>query len=138
MPALRRRTMSTALLTLAIGWTITGCSTSESGDAAYVGTWNATSFTSGGMEHIAQGMTFTFTFSNSGQYAFTITNDQAGLCDLASDCSDSGTFTATDTQIVLDAGMPDATTLNYGISGNTMRIDALIDDITIVVFMDRS
>jgi len=106
-------------------------------DPAVVGTWNATSFDAGGTELIALGMSLSFTFSNTGAYTITITNDQGGLCDTVTDCVDTGNYTATATQIILDPGTIDEEILNYSISGTTMTINATIEGTPVVVVLDK-
>jgi hypothetical protein len=133
-----RRTVSTMLLSLAVAWGVSGCGSDDNGgtgpgvNSAVVGTWNATSFVpQGSGDLIAQGMSLSFTFAASGDYTFTITNDQGGLCDGAANCSDGGSYTASGTQITLDPGTVDVAILNYTIVGNTMTITATIDGVAI-------
>jgi len=104
---------------------------------AVVGTWNATSFDAGGTELIALGMSFSFNFGSNGAYTITITNDQGGLCDVGTDCVETGPYTATDTQIVLDPGTVDEAILNYSISGTTMTVNADIDGTLITVVLNK-
>ena len=143
MLALHRRTIPAAVLTLALGWGIAGCSSEEGGTSpgvnpAVVGTWNATSLVVQGSDLIAQGMSLSLVFNSNGTYSFNITNDQAGLCDPGvADCFDSGSFTATGSQIVLDPGTIDQETLNYSISGTTMTLTATLDLTPITVVLDR-
>lgn len=105
--------------------------------SAVVGTWNATSFDAGGTELIGLGMSFSFDFATNGSYTITITNDQGGLCDVGTDCVETGNYTATDTQIVLDPGTVDESTLNYTISGSTMTVNATIDGTSITVVLNK-
>ncbi len=150
MLALHRRTIPAAVLTLALGWGIAGCSSDEGGTSpgvnpAVIGTWNATSFVAQGTDLITQGMGFSIVFNSNGTYSFNITNDQSGLvvsleplCDGgAPDCSYTGSFTATGSQIVLDPGTIDQETLNYSISGTTMTFTATLDLTPITVVLDR-
>jgi len=139
MNALRRRTISTAVLTLTLGLAFAGCSdeTGPEVNPAVVGTWNATSFlVPGAGDLITQGMTMAFAFAGNGTYTFTITNDQGGLCDGAADCSDSGSYTASDTQIVLDPE-DDPQVLAYSISGATVTVNANIDGADVTLVMDK-
>ena len=130
------RLVSTTLLSLAVGWGVSGCGSDEDntgpgGNSPVVGTWNATSFISQGNDLIAQGMSLTFTFAASGAYTFTVTNDQGGLCDGPANCTDGGPYTATGTQITLDPATVDEAILNYTITGNTMSVTATIDGMAI-------
>jgi hypothetical protein len=125
MATLRRRTLHSAILSLALAGTIAGCSSDEDAtgptiDPAVLGTWDATSFDVAGTDLIAQGMTFSWFFGGDGGYTITVTGDLADICDTGTACSDFGDFTASATQIVLDPGTIDETFINYSISGTTM------------------
>ncbi len=106
-------------------------------DPAVVGTWNATSLDAGGTELIALGMSFSFTFGSDGTYIITITNDQGGLCDVGTDCTPTGSYTASATQIVLDPGTVDESILNYSISGTTMTVNATVDGTPLTVILTK-
>lgn len=132
MTSLPRRFVSATLLSLAVAWGVSGCGSDSDNtrpgvNSAVVGTWNATSFILQGNDLIAQGMSLSFTFAASGDYTFTVTNDQGGLCEGAANCSDGGPYDASATQITLDPGTQDVTILNYTIVGNTMSVTATID-----------
>lgn len=142
MIALHRRTISTAVMALALGVAIAGCSddgdTAPTIDPAVVGNWNAASFLVQGNDLILQGMGLSFIFGADGSYDVFITNDQGGLCDPGmTNCSEAGEYTATATQIVLDPGTIDETTLNYSISGTTMTVSAVIDGTSITAVFDK-
>jgi hypothetical protein len=141
MLALSRRTIPTAVLTLALGFATAGCSSDSTGpeiNPAVVGTWNATSIVvGGGGELIDQGMSLTFVFASNGTYTFNVTNDQGGLCDGAANCSDSGDYTASDTQIVLDPD-DDPVTLGYSISGSTVTVNADLEGTPLTIVMDEA
>lgn len=144
MITLHRRTISAAVLTLALAGAIAGCSDDEGTTApgvnpAVLGTWNATSFLVAGVDLIAQGVDVTLTLNSNGTYGFDVTNDQGGaLCDQGTACSDPGTYTATDTQIFLDAGTTDATTLSYSISGTTMTVTGTVDGQALVIVFSKA
>ncbi len=143
MIALRRRTISAAILTLALGWTVAGCSSDEGGTApgvnpAVVGTWNATSFVVGGTNLIPP-LGVSFVFNANGTYALNFTSDQGVFCDPPeTNCGETGNYTATGSTITLDAGTADEATLSYSISGSTMTINATIDGEAIVVVLDKA
>ena len=142
MFALSRRTIPTAVLTLALGFATAGCSSDETGpgtiNPAVVGTWNATSVVlGGGADLIGQGMSLTFDFADDGTYSFVITNDQGGFCDGAADCVDAGSWTASNSQIVLDPD-DDPQTLNYSISGTTVTITADMEGTPVTIVMDEA
>ena len=132
MTASPSRIVSATLLSLAVAWGVSGCgsdsdNTGPGVNNAVVGTWNATSFVLQGNDLIAQGMSLSFTFAASGDYTFTVTNDQGGLCDGAANCSDGGPYNASGTQVTLDPATIDEAILNYTIAGNTMSVTATID-----------
>ncbi len=146
MRALHPRTIPAAVLTLALGWGIAGCSSDEGGTSpgvnpAVVGTWNATSFVvGGGPDLIGQGTTFTFTFilNSNGTYSFIVTGDQGSIvCAGMANCTESGIYTASDTQIILDPSTTDEVTFNYSISGTTMTINAVINETTFAIVLDK-
>ena len=136
----RNRTAYAAVLTLALASAIAGCSddTAPGVDPAVVGTWNATSFVVMGNDLVAQGMGVSFVFNSNGTYVLSFTNDQGGLCDVGLNCTETGDYTASDTQIILDPGTADTVALNYSISGSTMTINATIDAEAIVVVLDKA
>ena len=144
MLAPRRRTIHRAVLALALASVAAGCSSDEGStapgvDPAVVGTWNATSFVVGPDDLIALGMGMSFVFNSNGTYTLNFTNDQGGLCDPGEvNCSDSGNYTASDTQIIIDPGTVDSATLNYTISGSTMTVTATIDGDPITVVLNKA
>lgn len=95
--------------------------------AALVATWNATSFVALGQDAIAQGMTLTITFTAAGTYTLSVTGDVIGACSPDPDCSTTGTYAATNTQVTLDGGTPDEVTLTYAIQGTTLTVTGDID-----------
>ena len=132
MTVFSRRILSTTLLSLAVAWSAGGCGSDEDntgpgGNSAVVGTWNATSFIAQGNDLIAQGMSLSFTFAASGDYNFTVINDQGNLCNGVANCSDGGSYTASGTQITLDPGTVDEAILTYTIVGSTMTVTATIE-----------
>ncbi len=136
------RALPTVALSVAVGWGAGGCATEENGNqggagSAVVGTWNATSFIANGTDLIAAGMTLTFTLTSSETYSLSFTNDLGGFCDVGSACTENGDYTATDTQITLDAGTPDVVVLAYTIIGNTMSIAVTVDGTTITATFDK-
>jgi len=102
-----------------------------------VGTWQVTSFQAIGLaDFIAAGMGITLTLTEN-EFTLAVTNDQAGICDGASSCSDSGTYSATSTQITLDPGTPDAETFTYSIQGSTMTWTGSIDGFPVTLVATR-
>ncbi|MGD8496935.1 MAG: hypothetical protein PVF05_12170 [Gemmatimonadales bacterium] len=105
-----------------------GTGTGPSSDPAYVGVWNATSFSAFGMDAIDLGMELQAEFSTS-TYLLTVTNDQVGICDAAgtSDCTSSGDLSGTSSQVTFDPGTADAVAFDYTVSGTTMTFTGSID-----------
>ena len=133
-----RRSFRGAIMALALGWAVTGCSSTEpsggggggggGGNSAVVGTWNATSFvdTGSAFDLVGAGMSLTMTLTSGGTYTLSITNDQ-GLCDVGqTSCSETGSYTATGSQINFDDG-GGGFTMNYAIIGNEMSVSGTID-----------
>jgi hypothetical protein len=87
-----------------------------------LGTWNATSITAPGVDFVDDGMTLRMTFSDDGSYAYTVTGDQLDFCDAGPDCSDSGDYVATTSQITLDPGSDWEETYAYTISSGSMTM----------------
>lgn len=111
-----------------------GTGTGPSSDPAYVGVWDATSFSAFGMNAIDLGMELQAEFTTS-MYLLTVTNDQVGICDFAgtSDCTSSGDLSGTSSQVTFDPGTADAVTFNYTISGSTMTFTGSIDGTPVTI-----
>ena len=71
-----------------------------------------------------------------GGQSFTVANDQGGLCDVGTSCTETGSYTASDTQIILDPN-EDPQTLNYLISGSTVTVNADMEGTPITLVMDK-
>ncbi len=138
---LGRRTATA--LTLAAGLAVFGCGSDDNGGtnpggggggggAAVTGTWNATSFTALGTDFIAGGMGITFTFDGAGSYTFVVTGDTGNVfCDMATTCTDGGSYTADASTITLDPGTTDEAVLAYTIVGSTMTVTTTIEGVPI-------
>ena len=126
----RRSLFAASVLAVALA----ACSSDESTgpNPALIGVWYATSITALGTDLIADGMTLEATVNNDGTYALDITGDLMGACDPGPDCVVSGDYSATATQITFDPGTPDATTLNYSISGNVLTLNGNIGGIPVM------
>lgn len=113
------------------------CGSDSSGPNAnaLIGTWDATSFSDGTVDIIQQGEGVTITFQSNDNYSIEITNDVAGLCDVGTDCTLTGSFSSTGSTIALDPGTQDETTFDYAINGTTLTLTGNIDgtDVTIVL-----
>ena len=141
MLALNRRTIHTAILSLALGGAIAGCSSEGTGpeiNPAVVGTWNATSFMFEGSDVIVQGTTVSFGFTNDGTYSFNFANDQGVLCDVGTACVDTGDYEATVSQIVLDPDTVDEQLFNYSIAGTTMTITGDVDGAPVTIVLNKA
>lgn len=133
----RRRALLTALVALLVA--LPACSDNDDpagpggGQETYVGTWDATSFSGGGMDLIAMGMTLEATFTTS-TYSLTVTNDQVELCGgTATSCTTNGPLSATASEITIDAGEPDAVTFDYTVTGSTMTWSGDIDGTAVTI-----
>lgn len=116
------RRFSAAALLLAAAFA-PGCSDDEptTPTATLVGTWNATHLTALGTNAISLGMTASVTFTNSNAFTLVITGDLVGFCgESITSCTETGTYTATTTQLTMDPVDGDPITVNYSITGNTM------------------
>jgi len=128
-------------LTIALLGALVGCGDDDdpTGVAAdLVGTWEVTRFQAVGFpDFVAAGMSLTITLTED-DYTFTVTNDLVGICEGAADCTDSGTYGATSSQITLDPGTPDAITFNYEIQGSTMTWTGSIGGIPVTIEATRT
>ena len=131
----RRSLLAASFLAVALA----ACSSDESTgpDPALIGVWNATSINALGTDLIADGMTLVATVNNDGTYELDITGDLMGACTPGPDCVVTGDYSATATQITFDPGTPDATTLNYSISGNNLTLSGNIGGIPVTFAFTR-
>lgn len=102
-----------------------------------VGTWNVTSFSALGQDFILAGMTMTITLSSAGSYTINITNDQIDACDPGPNCTQTGQYDATDSQLTINTGTVDATTFTYEIDGDNLTLTGSIDEIPVVIELER-
>jgi hypothetical protein len=103
-----------------------------------VGTWDVTSFQALGVDVIQQGMTMELTLTAGKTYTIVITGDAIGTCEAASDCTETGSYSSTSTQITIDPGLEDEVTFNYSINGTTMTFTGDIDGIPVTMVLQRS
>lgn len=97
------------------------------------GTWQVTRFQGAGFpDFIAGGMTLTVTLAET-TYSLFVTNDLADICLGLNDCSTTGTYSATGSQITLDPGTADAITFNYTIQGNSMTWTGSIEGLPVTI-----
>jgi len=127
-------------LAMAVAPLATGCSDDEptTPPAPIVGTWNATSISAIGQDFIAQGMTLTATFATNGSYTVAVTGDLIGACNPGPDCTASGTYSSTATQVTLDPGTADAVTFNYLVSGTTLMLTGSIEAIPVTIMLSKA
>jgi hypothetical protein len=107
-------------------------------EAALVGTWNATSFVGLGQDFVAQGMGVTLTLTSSNTFTFAVTNDLIGACDPDTACSETGSYSATASQITFDPGTVDAETFTYTIQGSTLTVTGSIDGTPVTIAFTRA
>lgn len=132
-PALRTATAVLALTAL-----LPACDDSTSpDDTTLEGTWTATSFTALGTDFIAQGMQLGVTLDASGTYDIEVEDDQVGMCDPGPDCSREGSYTSTDTQVVLDPGTDDEVAFSYSITGTTMTWSGAVQGVAATVTLTK-
>lgn len=118
-----------------------GCSSDDNGTgpgSALVATWNATSFSALGQNFIALGMTLRITFASGGTYSINIAGDLIGACDQGTSCVNTGSYSATATQVTLDPGTADAVTFNYTIQGQTLTLTGSIDGNQATITLTRA
>jgi hypothetical protein len=141
MRALRelRRAASGALVVLVP--VLVSCSSDDDEPAGpsdpLVGTWNATSFVAGTDDVIALGMDLSIALSAAGTYTLTVTNDLIEACDGAANCTQTGSYTATSTQLTMDPGTVDTITFGYTIQGTTLTLSGNIDGTPVTVVLTR-
>ena len=99
----------------------------EPAPANIVGSWNANAIDVSGTDYAAEGMTLSFTFSSNGNYSYNVVNDLLGFCDFqVSNCNESGVFIAASGQLTFDPDTEWEETLNYSVTGTTLRIHGTI------------
>jgi hypothetical protein len=128
MKASRAIRRSALIACMGLMYGVIGCGDSVEAPPELVGTWNATALVVDGFDYVTEGMTLSFTFSSSGDYSYTVTNDGLEFCDIGvPNCSDSGNFDTAGSQITFDPGTTDEETFSYSISGGTLTVNATID-----------
>ncbi len=139
MRARRTTLLARILLTVPLGVLPAACSDDpvEPG-SALVGTWNATSFMAMGQDFIAMGMSIRAAFASGGTYSFTVTGDLIGACDPNPDCVDTGTWSATTTQLTLDPGTADEEIFAYTIAGTVLTLTGDIDGTPVVIVFNKT
>jgi hypothetical protein len=136
---IRRSTMPFSLLCAAaiLPALLSGCSSDDpsapAAESALVGSWNVTSFATATEDFIAQGMTLAITFSSSGTYTLTFTNDLIGSCNPGPNCTDSGAYSATASTLTFDPGTMDESVFNFVVAGNTVTLTGSIAAIAVTI-----
>lgn len=143
MPTLRTLRLSTAIaLTTALtGLAACGDDPASPGDQdPILATWNVTSFGTGEVDLIDDGMTLVITLGSDGMYTFQVTNDQADICGGVGgeNCTTTGSFAHTATTVTINDDDPDDdTTFNYVVQGNTMTWTGTIGADPVVLTFTR-
>lgn len=143
MRSIRTFSHAASILLLAATVSISACSDSKEvtgpGQDTIEGTWQATSFVALGTDAIADGMTFKATFNGNGGYTFVVTNDKIGVCGDGGgpNCTNTGDYTSTASQITIDAGSEDETTFNFAIVANKLTFTGSIGDDPVTVTWTR-
>ena len=131
--------MLTASLTLVAS--ACGDDSTEPEDTTLLGTWNVTSFMVQDMNPIAQGMSLTVTLSGTattGSYAIEVENDLLEICEQGPNCTDSGPYAATATQITLDPNDDDPAVFSYTIQGSNMTWVGTIDSVPVTITLRKA
>lgn len=134
------RTRWTLALLSVVALSISACSSSTpaSPEARLAHTWQATSFVALDQDFVLQGLDLTVTLTSTGTYSLNINNDLIGACDGDTNCTQTGTYTATDTEITLDPSDSDPTTFDYTLSGTTLVLDGDIDGTPVTITLARA
>jgi len=122
----RRAFLLAPLCALALTPIVSGCSDDTGPSSPLFATWNATSFTALGDDFIADGMTLRVTLSATGTYTLVVTGDLVGSCDPGPNCTETGNYTYTATNITIDPGLADEVTFAYTIQGTTLTFTGSI------------
>lgn len=135
---LAQRIARVAFVTLAV--TSLACSDDETTAPVdpLIGTWQVSSFQALGEDAILNGMTMSITLETGGDYTFVVTGDQVGICGQVSSCTETGDYTSTTTQLVIDPSGGDAVTFTFAIVGSTMTWTGSIDGNAVTVVMTKS
>ena len=115
------RTRRMVVAALALSAACSGSDGPTDPDETLVGTWNVTHLAVLGSNLISLGMTATVAFTAQDTYTFTITGDLTGICGApVTSCTQTGTWSATSSQLTLDSSVADPVTFSYSITGSTM------------------
>lgn len=137
----RRTTQPWILLAMAVLLPLAAaCSDDETtGPAAdpLIGAWQVTSFQAEGMDFIALGMTMRITLTAAKTYTVIVSGDLIGTCDPVANCTETGSYSSTSTQLTIDPGTADAVTFNYSITGATMTFTGDIDGTAVTIVLQK-
>lgn len=104
-----------------------------------VANWDATSYTAGGTDLVAAGLSIRLILAANNSYSFVVKSDLDGIiCNQEQTaCTVTGPFSSTATTITIDAGRIDAFTLNYTIVDATMTWTGTINGVATTVVYTR-
>jgi hypothetical protein len=114
-----------------------GCGGDDGGPTSpqdrLIGTWNCTMF-----EVTDRGVTvdfmdfvdsFAMTLTSGGTYTLSFTGDDDHILCGGTSCTESGTYSATNSRITWTAFEMDEWTVNYSISGNALTMTGTAEDL---------
>ena len=99
-------------------------------DNPLLGTWIATSITivgdpQAGDAVVDDGLQFSINFSNDGEYAILVNNDNPAdpwVCEDTAFCEYWGTYRISGNTLILDEGSTDEATGTFSVSGDTLTV----------------
>jgi hypothetical protein len=97
------------------------------GGPSLAGTWEADTFSAGGTDYVPTGLSVTLTLTAT-TYVLDVTGDTNNvICEMTTDCVDSGTLSFTSTVLTFDPDDPEAVTLNYTVTDTTLTLTGSIE-----------
>jgi len=103
-----------------------------------VGAWNVTSLQAFGVDVIDLGTTMVVTLTDNDNYSIVITGDILEMCATAVGCTQTGSYSATSTQITLDPGLATEIIFDYSLSGTTMTATGNVNGTPINMILRKS
>ena len=136
-PMTRRRTRIAMAVMLPLAVACSGKESTGPDSNPLVGTWEVTSVVGRNVEWVDTGLSMTLTLTAADTYILIITDDVFETCLPAESCTQTGTYSATATQITLDPGLRDGGAFNYAINGTTMTFNGEIGAVPVTMVWQR-